>query len=70
MKQDKYNPSIYWHGGKMFFTGGGIPMMQGAMGGESVQSSMPQGLQPSSQVGSNAPLVSGEQSGIVDLQII
>ena len=38
MKQDKYNPSIYWHGGKMYFTGGGMPLMQGAMGGESVQS--------------------------------
>ena len=63
MKQDKYNPSIYWHGGKMYFTGGGLPLMQGAMGGESVQSDLPgimntpaPGLQPSSQVGSNRPI--------------
>ena len=62
MKQDRYNPSIYWHGGKMYFTGGSMPLMQGAMGGESVQSSMPgimntpvAGLQPSSGVGSNNP---------------
>lgn len=61
MKQDKYNPSIYWHGGKMYFNGGSVPLMQ-RRGGESVQSDMPgimntppAGLQSSSNSGlSNA----------------
>ena len=71
MKQDKYNPSIYWHGGKMYFTGGGLPLMQGAMGGESVQSLMPgimntpvAGLQPSSEVKSNRPIDPSSGGGI------
>jgi hypothetical protein len=56
MKQDKFNKSIYWHGGKMFFTGGAmmdfmknnrseLPSVDNTLmaprGGTSVQSSMP-----------------------------
>ena len=59
MKQDKYNPSIYWHGGKMYFNGGSVPLMQRS-GGEAVQSDLKgimntpvAGLQESSGPGSS-----------------